>query len=103
MKRIITILLLIGFFFSFIQLEATENIQKNKKSERIEKRELKRMKEDPKAGEQGSKASNELQSNNDQTKKEIEIKEHTANKNKKVKRFSTDDKLPQTIRKRNIP
>jgi hypothetical protein len=102
MKRIITILLLIGFFLSFIQLKATENIQKTKKSERIEKRELKRTKGDHRAGKQGSKASNEFQSD-EHTKKEIEIKEHTANKNKKVKRFSTDDKLPQTIQKRNIP
>jgi len=35
-------------------------------------------------------------------KKEIQSEEHSVNKEKKVKRFSTDKNLPETVRKRNI-
>ena len=35
--------------------------------------------------------------------KEIEIKEHSVNKNKKVKFHGVDENLSQTIQKRNIP
>jgi len=36
-------------------------------------------------------------------KKEIEAKEHSVNKKKKVKTFGVDETLPQLIRERNIP
>lgn len=38
-----------------------------------------------------------------QDKKEIELKEHSINKEKKVKKLTTDENIPKTIQKRNIP
>ncbi len=39
----------------------------------------------------------------EQKKRNIEAKEKSVDKNKKVKKFTTDQDLPETVKKRNIP
>ena len=51
---------------------------------------------------EADKASKELQIK-EQKKKQIESEEHSINKNKRVKRFSSDKEIPETVKKRNIP
>ncbi len=111
MKKFITICLFIGLLFSFYPGNAWEVNQKKNRSENLEKRQPNQKKKH-KSKKQGKESSTATKSEEkikkekeakDQKKKEIEIKEYSIDKNKKVKRVSTDKNLPETIRNRNIP
>ena len=108
MKKIITIFLLIGLLFSFHPVIAREVNQEKSKLEKREKRQLnhkKRHKSEMQGQDSSTAAQSEekIKKDKDLRKKEIEIKEHSVDKNKKVKRVSTDENLPETVRNRNIP
>lgn len=85
---------------SFLPLQSGENYQTTNNSEITQARKLKR---EQKKEEARLKAAAADQKSREQRKREIEEREKSVNKNKKVKKFSTDEDLPKTVRKRNIP
>lgn len=102
MKKIITVLLFSGFLFSLLPLNAQEKIQNKNQTETRQKRGLERQKRKGSRKNQVKVNPTNVQSN-EQKKREIENREHSLDKNKKVKRFSVDENLPETVKKRNIP
>ena len=102
MKKFIVIFLLLGFLFPSFPISAQEATKTTNKSETVEKQKNKRLKKND-LSEKQVKESNSVLQTKEQRKKDIEAKELTVDKNKKVKMTVADENLPQTIKKRNIP
>ena len=102
MKNVVAILLLIGLLipsFSFGALEVKQDTIKTATTEK-----QKSIKKGFKAatGKQYAETASDTIAE-EQRKKDIEDKEHSVNKNKKVRRFGVDENLSNIIQKRNIP
>jgi hypothetical protein len=99
MKKYFAILLILGFLFPTLPVCAQEGNTKQKKTETVAKRKSKHRK--------NIKPSETAGLSEEQTKelrkKDIEAKERTVDKNKKVKRLIVDEDLSKTVRNRNIP
>jgi len=102
MKNIFAILLLIGLLIPSCSISANKVKLDTIKAPVIEKQDLKK-KADKKAVAKQAKENTSDSIDEEQRKKEIEAKEQTVNKNKKVKLFGVDENLSKTIQKRNIP
>ncbi len=102
MRKIIVISLMAVFFMCSGPIFASKVVQPANKSEIQNKKEMKRLKKKELSKKKGEAPSSEIGSR-DQKKKEIEAKENSIDKKKKVKRFSADENLQETIKKRNIP
>ena len=102
MRKIITILLSAVFFICSGPILASKVVQPLNQSEIQNKRELKRLKK-KELSKQKTSAPTAVSGLNDQKKQELEAKESSVGKKKKVKRFSSDENLRETVRKRNIP
>ncbi len=100
MKRIAIFCLLFGFLISIFPLNLRGNFQNANKSEFPQSRKLKRQQKKEAAKLEAAAAELRVR---EQKKNEIEVREHTVDKNKKVKKISTDQNLPETVKKRNIP
>jgi len=100
--RHILIILSVGFLFVFVSVRAQDvkpqirqnstaiqNSNQNAASDSTAMQAVKTVKPD--------------QLSEEKRKKEIEAKEYSVNKKKKVKTFGVDETLPQLIRERNIP
>ena len=103
MKKTISILLLSGFFFCFFPVQAGNEIQNTNVSVTLKNKQgTKDIKKKKSAKNQTKIADSEKQAR-ELKKKDIENKERLMDKNKKVKKVSVDDNLPETVHKRNIP
>ena len=102
MKRILAILLLIGLLIPSCSFCATKVKQDTVKISTAEKQDLKKKANKIVVVKQGTDITSDSIAE-EQRKKEIEAKERTINKNKKVKLFGVDENLSNTIQKRNIP
>lgn len=102
MKNIIAILLFIGFSVPSPSLFAQEVKQNSFQSVNAEKIDSVNIVKKKLTAKQSTEISSDKKAE-EQRKKEIEAKEHSVNKNKKVRRFGVDENLSNTIRKRNIP
>jgi len=102
MKNILAILLLIGLLIPSCSLGASKAKQDTIKAPAVEKQDLKKKADKKTISKQTSENSSDSIAE-EQRKKEIEAKEQTVNKNKKVKLFGVDENLSKTIQKRNIP
>ena len=100
MKKMIAFCLLFGFLISFLPLQAQENLQESSKTEVPGSRKFRRQQKKEAAKIEAAETKDQSKA---QKKREIEAKEHAVDKTKKVKKFSTDKDLPETVRKRNIP
>ena len=100
MKRIITFFLLIGLLITFLPLPNLASPQEPHDSEMPQNRKLKRQQ---KMEVSRLEANKKEQIAKEQKKRNIEAKEKSVDKNKKVKKFTTDQDLPETAKKRNIP
>ena len=100
MKKFIPMFVFTGFFFGIIPLTASDCLNVIPKSSQNDRQELKD--DGKKVSAKDNKAAKELKAK-EQKKRDIEAKEHSVNKNKPAKRFSTDENIPETVRKRNIP
>lgn len=98
MKKYITILILIGLLSTSLPIHAQEGKRYNEKSEFVNKQKKKKVT----AENQNTNISSETQTS-EQRKKDIEAKERSINKNKKVRRCGFDKHISQIIKKRNIP
>ena len=98
MKKYITILILIGLLYTSLLIHAQEGKRYNEKSEFVNKQKKKKVT----AENQNTNISSEAQTS-EQSKKDIEAKERSVNKNKKVRRCGFDKHISQIIKKRNIP
>ena len=102
MKNILAILLLTGLLIPSCTFCANKVKQDTIKASTTEKKVLKK-----KASKNAlAKYTAEITSDSiakEQRKREIEAKERTVNKTKKVKMFEVDEYLSKTIQKRNIP
>ena len=98
MKKYITILILIGLLSTSLPIRAQEEKRYNEKSEFVNKQKKKKVK----AEKQSTETNSEAQTS-EQSKKDIEAKERSVNKNKKVRRCGLDKHISQIIKKRNIP
>jgi len=94
--------MLIGFLIACLPTSGSDVIQETKKTEKSEKRGLKRMRGDNPA-RKPEVDDNQLIRSEEHRKKDIEIREHTTARNKKVKRFAADENLSGIIHNRNIP
>ena len=101
MKKTITFFLLIGFFSCLLPVDGMNFMQYSNKSEFQDKQELKVQKK--KTTKKQVKDLNAEKQAKELKKKDIEAKEHSVNRNMKVKRVSVDENLPETVRQRNIP
>ncbi len=102
MKNITTLILFIWIIIYFLPVQAQVEPQTPNRSEIQEKQEFRRHKEKAAVREHSAKPNSSAISI-EKRKQEIKTKENSINRNKKVKRFSTDENLPETVRKRNIP
>jgi len=103
MKKFIVFFLLACFLFCFFPVQADKDIQTTAVSEiQKNKQEAKDFKKKKLSKKQNKDANSEKQ-NREQRKKDIENKERLIDKNKKVKKISVDENLPETIHQRNIP
>ncbi len=102
MKKIGTILVLAIFLVSFVSIHPLDRNLGQTKSELQENSDLKVKKKRNSTKKELKDPISEKQLK-DQKKREIEVKEHSIDKNKKVKRVSSDENLPETVKKRNIP
>lgn len=100
MKKIITILLLVGLLFSYQPLNAKPSLQDAKKSEKVTKKLSHQKKQMLKKEHKKPLTPEQLK---EKQKKEIEAREKSIDRTKPVKKVSSDENLPQTVRKRNIP
>ena len=98
MKKYITILILIGLLSTTLPILAQEGKRYNEKSEFVNKQKKKKVT----AEKQSTETNSEAQTS-EQSKKDIEAKERSVNKNKKVRRCGFDKHISQIIKKRNIP
>jgi len=102
MKNVFAILLFIGLLipsFSFGNPKVNQETIKIATTEKPDSTKNVNKKLAPKHPAQTTVDSMEVE----KRKKEIDIKEHTVNKNKKVRRFGVDENLSNMIKKRNIP
>jgi hypothetical protein len=99
MKKNIAIVLILGLLLPAIPMNAQDGMKKKNKTETAAKRKSNIKKDENQAvvTSAGDKHADELR------KREIEKKEQSVDKNKKVKRLTLDENLPATIRNRNIP
>ena len=102
MKKYITTFLFIVFLFSVLQITARDGNKRTNRLETSEKRDSTQNVKIDLAKKQDPEFMFDAQVVK-QRKAEIEAKERSIDKNKKVKRFGFDENLPQIIRKRNIP
>jgi len=102
MKNIIAILLFIGFSVPSPSLSAQEVAQNSFQSVNVEKKDSVNVVKKKLTVKQSTEISSDKKAE-EQRKKEIEAKEHSVNKNNKVRRFGIDENLSNTIQKRNIP
>ena len=102
MKKYITILILIGLLSTSLLIHAQEGKRYNEKSEFVNKQDKKQKKNKVADESQSTDISSEAQTS-EQSKKDIEAKERSVNKNKKVRRCGLDKHISQIIKKRNIP
>ena len=103
MKKIIAIFLITGIFFCFYPVQAGPDMQISNKPEiQNNKQEVKNLKKKKSAKKQIKDANSDKQTR-EMKKKEIEAKERLIDKNKKVKKISADENLPETVHQRNIP
>jgi len=102
MKNILAILLLIGLLIPCYSFSASIVKQDTIKTATKEKQDLKKKADKNVVAKQGAEIISDSIAE-EQRKKEIEAKERTINKNKKVKMFGVDENLSNTIQKRNIP
>jgi len=102
MKNVLAILLLIGLLIPSYPLVTSIVKQDTIKITTAEKQDLKKKADKKVVVKQGAKITSDSIAE-EHRKKEIETKEKTVNKNKKVKMFGFDENLSNTIRKRNIP
>ena len=102
MKNILAILLLIGLLIPSCSFCASKVKQDTVKISTAEKQDLKKKANKIVVAKQGADITSDSIAE-EQRKKEIEAKERTINKNKKVKLFGVDENLSNTIQKRNIP
>jgi len=102
MKNVLAILLLIGLLIPSCSFSASKVKQDTIKISTTKKQDLKKKAYKNVVSKQGAEITSDSIVE-EQRKKEIEAKERTVNKNKKVKMFGVDENLSNTIRKRNIP
>ena len=103
MKKIISIFLIAGFIFCFFPVQAANDMPSfNKPEIQNIKQEVKDLKK-KKSAKKRIKDANSDKQTTELKKKEIETKERSMDKNKKVKKVSVDDNLPETVHQRNIP
>ena len=102
MKNILAILLLIGLLIPSCSFCASKVRQDTVKISTAEKQDLKKKANKIVVVKQSADITSDSIAE-EQRKKEIEAKERTINKNKKVKLFGVDENLSNTIQKRNIP
>ncbi len=98
MKKFITLILLSGFIFCFnLHYALSKGLIIDQTPQGQEKKKISRHNQKESDNTSGELQSKELK------KKKIESDEHSINKNKRVKRFSSDKEIPETVKKRNIP
>ena len=102
MKKYITILILIGLLSTSLPIRAQEGKRNNEKSEFV-KEQVKKQKKNKVTAENQSIEINSEEQASELRKKDIEAKERSVNKNKKVRRCGFDKHISQIIKKRNIP
>ena len=102
MKKFIVIFLFLGFVFLAFSVSAQEKKQRSNKPETTVNQNSKREEKKDSVAKRSPEIISDAQAE-EQRKKEIEAKELSVNKNKKVRRFGVDENLPQMIQKRNIP
>ena len=102
MKNILAILLFIGLLIPSCSLSANKVKQDTIVAPVIEKHELKKKADKKALAKQAAKITSDSIAEQ-QRNREIEAKELSVNKKKKVKRFDVDQNLSNTIQKRNIP
>lgn len=97
MKKIISLIVILGYFSCIHLSYGMERLLSDLNSQVKDKPQTDRHRQ-----KEAERVSRDLKMK-EEKKKEIEAKEHSVNKNKRVKRFSTDKDLPETVKKRNIP
>ena len=102
MKKFFAIFLIVGFLFPALPIGAQDGKKKKDETETLAKPGLKRKKNKNMADSTSISDLSETQAA-EQRKKEIEAKEKSIDKKKKVKRLTVDENLSKTITNRNIP
>ena len=102
MKKYIAIFLFLWLLFPSASVSAQEVKQSIKKDTTAKKQDPKNAVQNKSSLKKSKKIKSEAQKE-EQRKKDIEAKEYSVNKNKKVRRFGIDENIPETVKKRNIP